>query len=441
MKPAQKPRALRWLAFVAAAWLGTLLLRAIPVGGDWDPVPFSVWMIILLWVGAYAFGYAFALHLGAQSKVPSAAALAPVKWRERWIAILCVMAILGAALITVEFAVIRGYGFTTPVALIRAAEVESASAGLSSGSLVSGVGRLLTPALQIAWILTMLRWKDIGAGSKRMLFFATAVVFWQQAMYEGGRFFLAALVVSCFVARSIMAGAAGARSGRETNRLLTWRSITVAGIVMVFFGLVFLDRATSLELEFSTAYSLYTESFDITVGPELQARLDGPLGALWFAAAMFWIYVTQGVNELAVLLRQPDFVHAFGFYQFPQLGQALTKLTGVQFGYDIFVHLWNVGTYNTAVGGSYVDFGVAGATAFALLLGAVTALATRNMAAGQVGPVSLSAPLLITIGVFSPVISLVTNLWPAMVWAFVVGCTAERGYRIRAQERTAWRLA
>lgn len=107
---------------------------------------------------------------------------------------------IGAALIAYEFAVKRGYGFTTPVALIRKAEVGGAMDGFG-GSWISGIGRLLTPALLVGWILALYCRERLLRRTWIVLFGATLTVFWEQTMFEGGRFFLAALVIACVVTR------------------------------------------------------------------------------------------------------------------------------------------------------------------------------------------------------------------------------------------------
>jgi len=419
MSARSHPPIVRWLVLVSAAWGATLLLRLFPLGGVWQDLSVEVWLLLIAWPTAFALGFGAAAVWNPA--VPAIAPRESRRWLHRWIAVLSAVAIAGAVLISIEFAVLRGYGFTTPVALIRSAEVESARDGFG-GSLVSGIGRLLTPALTIAWLLAIVRWRDLAFTAKAVLIAATITVFVEQTMYEGGRFFLATLVASCFIARALARREGGALPRPADRRPL--RTALLAAAVVAVFGYVFLDRAAALELDLSSVYFAYAWTYDVAVGPDVTARLDGGLGPLWFVGAMFWMYITQGPNELAVLLAQEEFVHAFGLYQFPQLGQALARLTGGQVGYDVFTHLQNVGTYPTFAGAGYVDFGYAGSMLQAALLGAVTALAVRAAQAHRLAMLGVSAPLWVTLGLFSPIISLLTNLWPALLWAVLVGCTA-----------------
>lgn len=426
-------RPVRCLALVLLVWSGTLGLRALPVGGSWHGLGAATWALLLGWLAAYSLAFVSV----AQGLPPSqmlVAAHHSSRWTRRWLLVLGALAIAGASLIAYEFAVVRGYGFTTPVALIRSMEVENAAAG-SGGSLISGIGRLLTPALQIAWILAVLRPAEIRGAPRWLLWMATLVVFWEQTLYEGGRFFLATLLVNCLLAKALAAWTRGPqptaddRRRPRKRRLFSLGTVIALGIAFVAFALIFINRVTTLELDFGAAYVAYTRTFDIDVGSGTRDRLSGALAPLWFAAAMFWIYITQGPNEAAVLVQHDNLVHAHGLFQFPQLGQAISKMTQVPVGYDVFTFLPNPGTYNTIAGAGYIDFGAYGSLLSALVLGAITAAAVAAFSERRLGALSLWAPILMTLGLFSPVISLVTNLWPALVWALFVGATARRPAR------------
>lgn len=422
-----------WLGLVTLAWGGIMLFRAMPVGGEWLPISVRAWTAALGWLVAYAMGFTLYLHTAK----PRAATVDDISiaWTLRWIRILCWIAIVGAGLIVVEFAILRGYGFSTPVALIRLAEVEGAVAGAFGGSAVSGAGRLMTPALQIVWILAVMRWRHLSMSVKSLLLFATLAVLLQQAMYEGGRFFLATLVVGGLIARTMNARATRTR----VRAFASPRTLIIAGAAVLAFGFVFLDRANSLELDLSTAYLVYTRGFSVAVEPEVIARLDGAGGPLWFVASMFWMYITQGPSELAVLLDQQGFVHAYGLFQFQQIGLLLSKISGAALTYDVFSYLENAGVYATFVGAAYIDFGMGGAFLSAAVLGAITAAAIRAVESGRMNALGLSAPLLVVLGLFSPIISLVTNVWPAIVWAIFVGATSTRRASQPAGGKERWR--
>jgi hypothetical protein len=424
----------RYVALIVAAWVTTLTLRAIPIGGEWAPLGADVWLALLGWLLAYLCGFAVVFEtLPARLRPAPPAARA---WENRWVALLSLIAIVGAFLIAFDFAVLRGYGFGTPVALVRSEEVANVSQG-QGGSFVSAFGRLFTPALQIAWVLVVVRWRTVWRRVKVLLGLATFTVFAEQTFYEGGRFFLATLIVNCLVARAL------SKSSRPAavapRRRLSVRTAIIGVLAVTGFGAVFLNRASALNIDLGSVYLLYTKTFDVDVGAAAMARLDGAFGAVWFVAAMFWIYVTQGANELAVLMDQAQLAHAHGFFQFPQVAQAINMFGGAGVGYDVFVELPNPGTYNTFVGAGYIDFGHLGSILFALLLGALTAMSLASFNARRLGALSLCAPLFVTLGVFSPVISLLTNLWPAMVWASLVGWTVHS--RSRASPRGAVGMA
>jgi hypothetical protein len=422
---ARLSRSVRYVALIVTAWIATLALRAVPIGGDWAPLGADVWLALLGWLLAYLFGFAVVFEtLPARvSQTPPAA----FAWENRWIALLSLIAIVGAFLIAFDFAVLRGYGFGTPVALVRSEEVANVTQG-QGGSFVSAFGRLFTPALQIAWVLVVVRWRTVWRRVKVLLGLATFTVFAEQTFYEGGRFFLATLIVNCLVARALTKSSRPAAVA--PRRRISLRTAIVGVLAVVGFGAVFLSRASGLNIDLSSVYLLYTKTFDVDVGAQAVARLDGAFGALWFVAAMFWIYVTQGANELAVLMNDAQLAHAHGFFQFPQIAQAINMFGGSGVGYDVFTQLPNPGTYNTFAGAGYIDFGHLGSILFALLLGALTAMSVASFNARRLGALSMCAPLFVTLGVFSPIISLLTNLWPAMVWASIVGWTVHSRRRI-----------
>jgi hypothetical protein len=253
-------------------------------------------------------------------------------------------------------------------------------------------------------------------------------------MYEGGRFFLATLVAGGFIARAMSARATRTR----VRAFASPRTVIIAAAAVLGFGFVFLDRANSLELDLTTAYLIYTRGFSVMVGPEVIARLEGAAGPLWFVASMFWMYITQGPSELAVLLDQQGFEHAYGLFQFQQIGLLLSKISGTSLAYDVYSYLENAGVYATSVGAAYIDFGMGGAFLSAAALGGITAAAIRAIESGRMSALGLCAPLLVVLGLFSPIISLVTNVWPAVVWAILVGATRTRRASRPAADQELW---
>jgi hypothetical protein len=332
-------------------------------------------------------------------------------------------AIVGAALITYEFAIERGYGFSTPVALIRIAEVANASDGFG-GSWLSGVGRLLTPALIVAWILAALCPERLLRRTRFVLIAGTLTVLWEQVMFEGGRFFLAALVLSWVAARAMRRKASGLPyrvRARPTRRLLVG---FVCCAVMVMFAYVFIDRANAQDVDFSAAYSIFLLSYPVDASPETLQRLNGGGSGPIFALYMFWMYLSQGPNMFDELLSYPYLVHTFGLDEFSQIGRGLSKLTGLDFSYDPFTNMPSPGTYTTMVGASYMDFGVVVSWFVALGLGYFTARASQRLSGAVLGRMGLTAPILVTVSLFSPIVSLIVTLWPAFLWALCVGSTA-----------------
>ena len=144
---------------------------------------------------------------------------------------------------------------------------------------------------------------------------------------------------------------------------------------------------------------------------------------------MLWMYITQGFNELNVLVLGDSLNHAYGLMQFPQIGQVLSKLFNLNLKYDVFQELPRAGTYLTLYGASYIDFGHGGALLFCGCLGWFTGKSIAGLHKGVINGLTINAPLFITIGIFSPLVSLVSNMWPALFWGVIVGSRLQRAHQ------------
>ncbi len=200
-------------------------------------------------------------------------------------------------------------------------------------------------------------------------------------------------------------------------------------VLLSFFAYVFIDRVMDRGDFFATAYLQLASSFQISPYYDQLHRFEGPLGGLWFSVCMLWLYATQGINELDLILNQPYLAHAHGLYQMPHIGQALLMLTGIDLRYDALANLPTYGSYATFYGHSYVDFGNGGSIVQAMVMGYFTGKGVLNLSQGQAGPLAMASPILFTLCLFSPVISLVPTIWPAIFWAVV------SGYMLRSAKR------
>ena len=407
---------------IVAAWLTILVLRLFPIGGQWIELKASTWLVFFTWVVVYFLTVLLGIFGGACNKSELSCYLVP--WQNRWIQRLSLFSVIGAALIVYEFAVTRQYGFSTPVAMIRIMEVDTATAGFD-GSWVSGIGRLLTPALMVAWVLATLGWSVLRRRTLIILLFASATVFYQQMMFEGGRFYLAALLVMIFFARIFVAQPSLKRR-INIKKMVFWISLFI--VVLVIFGYVFVARYQENERVFSEAYETWIGNFDVYINEEVYSRLSGDASSVWLAIFMLWAYVTQGPNELNSLLMHGQIDLAWGVGQFPQIAQGINKLIGINLAYDQLQNLPKVGTYTTLYGASYIDFGHGGALIFMGVVGWLTGRAIKILHSQCLNGLALNAPLLITLGLFAPIVSLVVNLWPAFFWALLVGSTVKLSF-------------
>ncbi|WP_244858158.1 O-antigen polymerase [Sphingopyxis granuli] len=407
------------LVLVLMAWIGVLVLHQIPVGGVWLPIASTTWLALLSWPLLFAGSFMMIAWRGTGHV---STALSPsVRSIESAVAILAAVALVGSLMIVYDFAYLRGYGFTTRASEIRVTEVTQAYRGLSVSSPISGAGRLMVPAIVPALILALMDFRRLSQLTKRLFLLALLAVCYEQILFEGGRTMLIGLFVIAALTMYLRRPGDGASKRRSPNAtrniILGIASVGLAYMV----GSVFISRTIDGGGFFWSSYLGFISSFTITVDSGVVSRFDGLAGPFWYAASMFWLYITQGINELDALLAAPHFVEAKGLYQFPQVGALLSVVTGAQFDYDIKNNLPNTGTYLTAYGANYVDFGHLGAVTSAILMGIVTAATMREFALDRRNMWALTGPIFLAIALFSPVISLLTTLWPAFFWAMAVG--------------------
>jgi len=400
---------------ILAVWCVILTARLIPVGGVWDEVEGLTWALFL----CSALIYFLALFLGLLLRCEKALSVDSFSMdsMRRWIRRLSLLSIFGAALIVYEFAITRGYGFSTPVSIIRLVEVNAANDGFG-GSWISGLGRMLTPALMVAWVLAILRWSSIHRRTFAVLFLASAAVWYQQTMFEGGRFYLAALLLMILIAKNFVS-LAKVNPILNIKKILFWLFLFI--VVLLAFGYVFVARYQQDDRVFAEAYETWSANFEMVVDEGIYSNLSSADSGLWLGIYMLWAYATQGVNELNTLLMHGRIEMAWGASQFPQIVQALNKLGGMNLAYDQLENMPKVGTYITLYGASYIDFGVVGALIFVGAIGWLTGRAIKTLGSQRINGLALNAPLLIALGMFAPIVSLTVNLWPAFCWAFLVG--------------------
>lgn len=411
-----------WLVYILAGWCAIFILRALDFGGVYYSVSIDTWVVVLLWITMYALGYCI-FAFSRPTQLPRY--VRPTRqWFARWICGLCVLTVLGASMLIYEFAFLRGYGFHTPLPMIRIYEVSRAMSGELSSSMISGVGRLLTPTLIVAWLLIMVCPYRLSRFVWCVLLAASAYTLWQQMMFEGGRFFIAIVICVCFVAYRMRESIPGV----TRKKRIRWHIvIPIVVVALIGFGYMFVARVNSgPAASYIEAYTVFISSFQIAADPAAMRRLEGADGRLWFVAYMFWVYVSHGLNEFNQLFAVEGLPHAFGLVQFPQIGQALSKLLGLPVSYNEYANLPNVGTYTTIVGSNYVDFGIPLIWFVALALGYLTARNAHLLIRSRFSSLGLTAPLLIVVGLFSPVVSIVINVWAAFVWAWIIGNTAHR---------------
>jgi hypothetical protein len=180
-----------------------------------------------------------------------------------------------------------------------------------------------------------------------------------------------------------------------------------------------LERLADKANPFAIAYLQYASAFDIDLS---SVRDDEKIGTS-YSWAMAWIYLTQGINEFDRIFRAENLKHSAGLYQFSQVAQVLSKLTGTDMRYDATKNLPNYGTYITLPGACYLDFGVGLALMFAALVGICFRAGVESMFSGANTFVAISAPILFVIVAAGSVTTLVPNFWLCIFWIALIRCS------------------
>ena len=429
---------LLWMALFVSAWGFLFLLRSIPLGGEWSTLENGTVSTILLWVAAVVVGMAIGARYARARHAKESEATLPsghdaMKGLSAAILVLSLAAATGAVLVILEFAFVRGYGFSTPVANIRILEVTRGMAGADS-SLLSGPGRLMLPAFLPAFLLVILFWRAAPKPVLAVFFLTVLIVLLEQILFEGGRFFLGLILLSLTIA----VAADMMRIGWPPD----WkRSISQIFVIVVFGSLlvlysawVFGNRTSGAGETQTAAFDRFSSSLIEKAPPKLQETPPSP--AIEFqihpTVKFFWIYATHGISQLEQVLRHPNITHTYGFFQFPQLAQIADKVFRTSLRVDYYKNMPSSGFYTTMIGASIIDFGRAGSIIFALFFGVMTGYcAVLHPSSNQAKSTSqarsdtnitfsvISFPALMTTALVSPIVSLVNHMWPAIVWSCI----------------------
>lgn len=423
-----KQRTRSVLYLILGSWILVLVARLIPIGGEWLPIDNTTRNAILIWPTLFAFSYLLTTGpLG--SRRPRAEAMSDTETKT-WMALATsFLAAAGAMLIIFDLAILRGYGFETSAALIRDQEGNAAVRGMLVSSPVSGAGRLMMPAVFIAVILLAANFRDMSKRKVAAAFLGIAIVVYEQASFEGGRTVMATIIL-CAVTSYYLSSSFDQKKKKKTRKY-SIPMIVGSGVVLFamsyFTFYIYVSRVLARNDFFWSSYLSFTRIFTIHVSSNHLSRLEGFFGGIWYSIDMLWLYITQGINELDLVLTQPNLPHAYGTYQFPHFAAIASIAFDVDIRYDVSTYLPNAGTYLTIYGANFVDFGHVGAILSAAVLGVITAWTANAAIRRSVSVAALWGPLFLTVGLFSPVISVLTTVWPAFFWAIGVSVVLSRG--------------
>lgn len=425
----RKQRTRSVLYMILGTWIVILIARLIPVGGEWLPIDATTRNAILIWPTLFAVSYLLtAAPLGSRKAKPGM--MSDNETKTWMILATSFIAAAGAFLIIFDLAILRGYGFETSAALIRDQEGNAAVRGLLVSSPVSGAGRLMMPAVFVAVTLLAANFRNMSKKSIAAACFGIAVVIYEQASFEGGRTVMATLIL-CAWTSYYLSSRFDQKQKKKKKKKYSLPMIVGASAVLVamsyFTFYIYVSRVLARNDFFWSSYLNFTRIFTIHVDSDHLSRLEGIFGGVWYSIDMLWLYVTQGINELDLVLTQPNLPHAYGTYQFPHFAAIASIAFDVNIRYDMVAYLPNAGTYLTIYGANYVDFGHVGAVLSAIILGFATAWTANAAISRSVSVAALWGPLFFTVGLFSPVISVLTTVWPAFIWAVGVSTVLSRG--------------
>jgi hypothetical protein len=398
----------RFLVVLVVAWSTTLIMRSVDLFIIWAPLSDSVYLMLIYLGLTSIVGYVLGIYYGKKSSrnrlVPTPRSV------EKTTFLLSLLSLVGSLYLIFEFAVVRGYGFTTDVNVIRMLQMTGES---QAGSALSGIGRLIAPAVTASISLFLLYRAHFRVSTSIVLGMSFLAHLYFEVVFTGGRFFVLISVLQYLFHARYFSRARTIRVGS-----LLFRTLLVAALLF-FVGYVFVNRAGSSGRALVIAFEQGLNGHSAQMSDFLYVSLDTQVGVPLFAVSYIWLYLTQGLNQFYVLLTTDGQVLGYGFYQFPQLAQIASRLTGIDLSYDVFRNLQNPGTYNTFLGAVYIDFGYVGLFLQTPIFFFMTAAAIQQLHNGHVTPLSLSATLLMAAAILSPCVNVLTNIWLGIFWLFV----------------------
>lgn len=417
------------LYLILGSWIVVLVARLIPVGGEWLPIDNVTRNAVLIWPSLFALSYLLTTGPLERRRVVDQRVASPEMKRLMVLATSAIAA-AGALLIIFDFAILRGYGFATSAALIRDQEGSAAVRGLLVSSPVSGIGRLMMPAVFVAIILLASNFRDMQKRDTAISILCIAIVAYEQGAFEGGRTVIATIIL-CAISSYYLSNQSDKKKKKKRKYSLPmiFGVATTLAAMAYFTVYIYVSRVLARNDFFWSSYLNFSRNFTLHVGSDHLSRLAGFSAAIWYSIDMFWLYITQGVNELDLVLAQPNLPHAHGTYQFPHFAAIASIVFDIDISYDVVSYLPNAGTYLTIYGANYVDFGHVGAVLSAVILGVATAWTANAAIRRTVSVAALWGPLFLAVGLFSPVISVLTTVWPAFFWAIGVSIILSRGSR------------
>ena len=438
------------LISVVVSWFAILWLRSLSVFGVWPVISPDVWWYLVYFMAVLLLGAGFFLSEILQTRKSRLFKLGVCNRHQFWVLVMSGLAIFGVAIMFYEFMVVRGYPLFGEVRELRIIEVNRSLDG-HVGSWVGAVGRLLMTALVVALMISAYCWRKVSRWALVVTFAALVIVSLYQARFEGGRTPMFALLVATAV--SYLLGLTYRwKNDKNLSFGIAIRECAIFSvglsaymvILLLYSGAVFTDRAKGNSKSAGEIYREYSQTLGVNAAEtwafatrtevgnsgiagevyresgnssiQESVQLKEELTGVQFQLAMVWVYITQGPNEFDRVISHEKLNHASGRYQFPQLGQLASKLSGQDLRFNPWTELPSVGTYPTLAGGAYIDFGWWGGLLYGLIVGAVLGVGLIVLLRLGYHPLAFVGPPLFVVALASPIVSLITNIWPAFLW-------------------------
>jgi hypothetical protein len=293
---------------------------------------------------------------------------------------LLVIGCLGAALVVFAKTVAVGEFSISAAAALRAERAQQMLDADAGGGLLSAIGFLTYPAGMAAMVLVLLRFESMPSPTK-VLALAYGVLIFLHGLVTGGRSTLLVLIIFLLIGAYIrrLRGLHMLPRSAGLNCLL---ALLVLGF-LVYSTMVWGVRADMSELELEAFLNHAEAVWGVAPAPRLESLMYGigePSLIVPIMSSVF--YITQSLSIVERVLSAGELPMLWGAYHVDLIAAAMRVFPdAARFladGYDDLLDEEIYGFFTGAWGALYIDFGMVGAAAAAVLWGWASGAAYRH---------------------------------------------------------------